>query len=347
MRLSAPKTVEVQRIFWDFSHANWDSIREGLRNANWDSVVGFDFFGNAALSSVEIDTMVVHVTEFFRSLLQLYVPQRQSVHRKSTHPWLDDSCRRAIRSKLGASGTVNYAKERDRCTETLRCAFNNYICRTRDKLCSFRRSPKEWWKLSNSLLMKSVKASSIPPLKDANGGWVRDKVAKANLLAETFLRKSELPELRANQYTPDQFDLSLLHGDFIDADPDNVLPILSRVREDSGTGSDGIPARFLKRCRNELAVPFAKIVTHILTSSRWPKSRRLHLIHAIFKKKSRADPSNYRGVHITSQVSKVVERVILQLLRPFLRKDDHQFSYSPGRGHRDVLLCNIKLAVCS
>ena len=63
---------------------------------------------------------------------------------------------------------------------------------------------------------------------------------------------------------------------------------------------------------------------------------------ALHKKKSPSDPDNYREVHLTSQISKAVERLLGQLFAPFLLKTvaygPRQFAYSQGRGARDALL---------
>ena len=52
-------------------------------------------------------------------------------------------------------------------------------------------------------------------------------------------------------------------------------------------------------------------------------------------------PGNYRGVHLTAQLSKVVERLVLSLLQPFIHKNLHtgpnQFAYTRGRGARDAV----------
>ena len=53
------------------------------------------------------------------------------------------------------------------------------------------------------------------------------------------------------------------------------------------------------------------------------------------------DASNYRGVHLTSQLSKVVERLLQQLCAPFLVSvggfGANQFAYQKERGARDAL----------
>ena len=53
------------------------------------------------------------------------------------------------------------------------------------------------------------------------------------------------------------------------------------------------------------------------------------------------DPTNYRGVHLTSQLARVIERLIQMLCRPALMSEisigANQFAYCQGRGSRDAL----------
>ena len=61
----------------------------------------------------------------------------------------------------------------------------------------------------------------------------------------------------------------------------------------------------------------------------------------LFKRKSVYDPRNYLGIHLTSQISKVTERVIVSLFVPQLILSEaygrNQFAYMPERGARDAL----------
>ena len=54
---------------------------------------------------------------------------------------------------------------------------------------------------------------------------------------------------------------------------------------------------------------------------------------------------NYRGVHLTVQLSKIVEKPICTLFVPLLESIDafgpHQYAYTKGRGYRDTLTINV------
>ena len=73
----------------------------------------------------------------------------------------------------------------------------------------------------------------------------------------------------------------------------------------------------------------------------WPDSWRNHWIIPIFKKGAVFRPGNYRGIHLTAQISKIAERIIKKITEPHLERTNaygtNQFAYRTGRGARDSL----------
>jgi hypothetical protein len=65
----------------------------------------------------------------------------------------------------------------------------------------------------------------------------------------------------------------------------------------------------------------------------------------LFKKKAVFDPKNYRGVHLTPQLSKVVERLLGRFLLPFFEATEaygpNQFAYAKGKGCKDAHATNV------
>ena len=64
----------------------------------------------------------------------------------------------------------------------------------------------------------------------------------------------------------------------------------------------------------------------------------------LHKKKAKSDPKNYRGVHLTQQLAKVVERAVGGVFVPWLGIngfDEHQYAYAKGKSHRDDLAVNV------
>ena len=116
---------------------------------------------------------------------------------------------------------------------------------------------------------------------------------------------------------------------------------LNALRVDSGTGPDSLPAKILKYCAAQLARPVAILVMKILIMGAWPDSWREHWVIPLFKKGSTFAANNYRGIHLTAQLSKVVERIVKKLMEPFLETTvgdgPNQFAHRKKKGARDAL----------
>ena len=85
--------------------------------------------------------------------------------------------------------------------------------------------------------------------------------------------------------------------------------MLKALDESSGTGPDLLPARVQKRCVDALVLHITLLTRKLLRERRWPACWRNHWVRSIYKKGNKAEAKNDRGVHLTAQLSKVVERV--------------------------------------
>ncbi len=125
-----------------------------------------------------------------------------------------------------------------------------------------------------------------------------------------------------------------------------VLKILRKLKLDKASGPDGMPVRILHECCKELAPAIAVLARFLLRARQWPETWRLHRIHPLYKKGSVSNASHYRGVHLTNNLSKVVERVIGTLLTPYLDRSGafgiDQWAFRPKRSCRDL----VTLLVC-
>ena len=167
-----------------------------------------------------------------------------------------------------------------------------------------------------------------------------DPVEKASAFVDCFAAKNRLIDKELNEYSR----IQILQDDTEDAAAPGVEQVqksLERLDLDSATGPDRLPARILKVCAAELAHPVHQLVLAIERHGRWPRAWMQHWICPIHKRKALCDRKNYRGVHLTAQLSKVVERVLQVMWVPTLVQigafGENQFAYLPGRGSRDAL----------
>ena len=87
---------------------------------------------------------------------------------------------------------------------------------------------------------------------------------------------------------------------------------------DKSNGPDLVPARILNHCALQLALPIVLLARLCFSQGRWPRIWSSHWVAPIFKRGSVHDPGKYRGVHLTSVVSKVVERLPAKTFVSFL-----------------------------
>ena len=323
--LSLPSS---SRACWKYAQANWRGLKRFFRSLNWQFLRG--------LSS---DGAVRALTRYILTAMHTFIP-RVVVQNASSHPWLNADCVEHIRRKTETAGTSDFPFAVRACSRALLTAFHSYSHRTKRNLQAVRTGSKGWWSLSRSLMEKVAKSPS-PPLRSPSGSWIVDPRGKACLFAQTFLSKWAVPDLESNSYSP-AVSFALPPPSLPPVRLRHAQAILKDLRADSGTGPDLIPARVLKSCCAELGVPFVFIVRLILNTGQWPRSWMLRWIQPLHKRFSQHDPGHYRGIHLTSQMSKAAERLLCSLfVPPLLRSLSYgvfQFAYTPGRGARDAIL---------
>ena len=146
-----------------------------------------------------------------------------------------------------------------------------------------------------------------------------DATGKAELISKALAAKYTIRGPVINCYTPltdsgnEQDELRLPTVEM-------AYEELSALREDSGTGPDNLPARILKFCAAQLARPVAILAMRIIMTGIWPEPWRMHWVIPLFKKGSTFSAENYRGIHLTAQISKVVERLVKRQFEPYLER---------------------------
>ena len=120
----------------------------------------------------------------------------------------------------------------------------------------------------------------------------------------------------------------------------HVQKFLADLKVDKATGPDGLSALFLQKLSKVLSLPLAILIRRIFNESKWPSQWRLHHIIQLFKRGSAFLPGQYRGIHLTSVLSKVVERVIGNPLTAFLEARGYgeaQWAFRKKSSARDLI----------
>ena len=202
------------------------------------------------------------------------------------------------------------------CRRILMESRNKYLEKIQDNLAELRRESKKWWRLTEQTVNRQANPSFFAALKDIGGNWCVTPREKADAFARCWSAKfAMLPEVEEQFFSePDQ-----VLNDFMPIRQRAVKRILANLKEDQATGPDGIPALVFKRLSKVLSIPFAILTRRILNEAVWPEKWKQHSIVPIFKKGSTHSPNNFRGIHLTTVASKVVERCIISQVNIFLQ----------------------------
>ena len=98
--------------------------------------------------------------------------------------------------------------------------------------------------------------------------------------------------------------------DTVEISVDQVRKLLKCLNTSKTMGPDKLHARILRELADEIAEPLTHIFEASVLSGKVPDDWKHALISAIHKKGDRALPSNYRPISLTSQVCKILERII-------------------------------------
>ena len=121
-----------------------------------------------------------------------------------------------------------------------------------------------------------------------------------------------------------------------------VLSFLKSLEVNSAAGPDGMAAIVLKKLAAVIAIPLLKLLRKIINTGIWPETWKAHHIFPLFNRGTSSNSENYRGIHLTPQISKVVERILAHLfITPLVRSvcifGPNQFAYTRNRGSRDMI----------
>ena len=102
----------------------------------------------------------------------------------------------------------------------------------------------------------------------------------------------------------------------------DIIQAIGEIGNNSACGEKDIPAIVLKSCKEELSYPIWKIWRESLDTGVIPALFKNQYITPIHKKSSRAVPSNYRPISLTSHIIKTFERIFVKNLVEYI--ENHQ-----------------------
>ena len=148
-------------ITYDYSRADWDGLRDHLRNVPWEYIFKL---GASAAASEFCDWVQVGI--------DVYIPHRKYQVKPHSSPWFSAACAAAIvhrnhffrlyQREKSSDSKVKFRQASNCCKRVLEDAKLAYANKTNESITSQKLGCRDFWQISNSVLNKDK--SAIPPL---------------------------------------------------------------------------------------------------------------------------------------------------------------------------------------
>ena len=131
---------------------------------------------------------------------------------------------------------------------------------------------------------------------------------------------------------------SPVEGPPIPITTDMVKKAISQMNAGKAPGPSGLVVEMIRAAGDTDASMICDLTAAIIRDSKVPSDWEQSFIVCLYKRKEDAlERGNYRGLKLTKQVMKVLERIVDGFIRQLVSIDDSQFGFVPGRGTTDTI----------
>ena len=99
---------------------------------------------------------------------------------------------------------------------------------------------------------------------------------------------------------------------------DELKHHLRKLKVKKSTGIDGIPAKLLRECANEINDPLRFIINQCISTAMIPNEWKIAIVIPLFKSGNSSDPDNYRPISVLPVLAKVFEKLVHEQLMTYL-----------------------------
>ena len=313
-RLSIVIPTHRQRYYvYDFNKADWQAISLYLSTINWNQLF---------VNTYDIALMWKQFYDILDVAISVGVPLKPVFNGGQKRRVLS----RRIRQLISRKKTLWRKLKKDRKNLILREKFKNSARALKQAIFESRRTLEEYiinqndraafYRYVNSKLKSHNKLSV---LLDSNGMVITDPTLIAQELNNYFASVYTID----NNNTP-AFDRrnGATELSFVYFDINSVCNVLKSLNSSTSVGPDNIPNIFLKKMFTFLASPLARLYEQSFIVNFIPDCWKLARIVPLHKKGPTNVASNYRPISLTSNICKVMEKIIgAQIWKYFTEHD--------------------------
>ena len=192
--------------------------------------------------------------------------------------------------------------------------------------------PEQYWRLLENLRRMDQEESNSCPI--AHDQWVKHYQNLFSKINEDHTADIDA-EIKQRLTTPNFNELDFRIS------ADEIIKAIKQLKNNKAVGMDNISGEIIKCSSSFLICWYEKIFNFIYDKSHYPDAWRTGMITNLYKKGDREDPNNYRGLTITSCMSKVFSTILNNRLEKFLVGRNiikpHQIGFRKGARTADHL----------
>jgi ribonuclease P/MRP protein subunit RPP40 len=327
------KECNLIRKLFDYGKGNYQEIIKDLAVVNWEEV----------FKQGTVNEHWIVIKEKLLVLRDKYIPTK-CVRKGEDAIWMNKGIKRLIqlkqkawkRFKEGRTNTLQfkYKKLRNEVISKIREAKKSYELKLVQKAKSNRKC---FYTYANKKNSKSTK-NNIGPLVDGSGKEISDNKGIINELNNFFAtvfteeKNVSYPEIKIDKV----FDHSIEIGDLVIEE--NMIRLgIKELKLNKSPGIDEINSTYLMNLGEAIVKPLTLLFKESVETGCVPDEWKKANVTPLFKKGSRSSANNYRPVSLTSQICKMLEKIIKSHMDEYLSK--HELIKGSQHGFRDGKSC--------
>ena len=332
---NSQQDAPFHRIAYDYSRADWDGLRDHLRDVPWEDI--FKLSASAAASEF---------CKWVQVGIDVYILYRKSQVKPHSSPWFSAACAaivhrnpffRLYQKEKSSDSDGKFRQPSNRCKMVFEAAKLAYANKAKESITSQKLGSHDFWRIANSVLNKGK--SAIPPL--FNGLEMLSSASnKTKMFAENFSLNANIDD--SDICLPVFLFRTNLKLDNFFVTPKMVRKVVMNPDLSKAFDPDCIPAVVLKDCQPKLSNILAELFNKSLKESCFPDCWKFSSVVPVFKNVGvRSTAKNYSPVSILSVVGKVFENLVNNRIVDHLEKfglfSDFRNGFRSSRSTADLL----------
>ena len=150
--INSKQDTPFHRVAYDYSRADWDGLRDHLRDVPWEDIFKL---GTSAVAS--------EFYEWIQVGIDVYIPHRKYQVKPHSSPWFAAAAAaivhrnhffRLYQQNKSFESKVNFRQASNRCKRVLEAAKLAYATKTKESITSQKLCSQDFWGIANSVLNK-------------------------------------------------------------------------------------------------------------------------------------------------------------------------------------------------